>query len=112
MTVRTPRPATAGELSAAQLTRAFRHHVTPPGVRLRVRAARGGYQVDIPSASAGYAGIHPDSSPASAQEAARRLEAHLARSAGSPLSIQSVTLLRGGRTVRVFLALAGGGHGL
>ncbi len=101
MTGRRAPAAAAGPLSAAQITRAFRHAITPPGVRLHVRAGRGGYQVDIPSAVAGYAGIHPRNDPSRQQEAVRYMEEHLSRAAAAPVSIRSVTLLRGGRTVRV-----------
>jgi hypothetical protein len=99
--------APAGQLSAAQVTRAFRHAVTPPGVRLRTRATGGGYQVDIPSASAGHAGIHPRNDPSRQREAVRYLEAHLSRAAGVPVTIRSVTLLRGGHTVRVTVGPGG-----
>jgi len=90
----------AAGLSAAQITRAFRDTIVPPPARLRTRATRGGYEVEIPSASAGYAGIHPRNDPARQRQDADYWEACWSRM-GVPVTIQSLTLLRGGRTVRV-----------
>jgi hypothetical protein len=95
-----------GRLSAAQVTRAFRDHVVPPPARLRIRAAGAGYEVDIPSASAGYAGIHPRNDPDRHRDAIRCLEPRLSRAAGVPVAIRSVASIRGGHTVRVWVGPA------
>jgi hypothetical protein len=95
-----------GQLPAAQVTRAFRNYVVPHPARLRTRAAGAGYEVDIPSASAGYAGIHPRNDPDRRRDAIRWLEPRLSRAVGVPVAIRSVTLLRGGHTVRVWVGPA------
>jgi hypothetical protein len=95
----------SGALTVRQMTRAFRFYVTPPPVRLRVRADATGCRVDIPSASAGYAGIHPRNDPVTRLAATRHLEERLSRSLGTPVIIESAELLRGNDTVRVTVKL-------
>jgi hypothetical protein len=94
-------------LTAAVVTRAFRHTVAPRPIRLRTRAADGsGYEVDIPTAPAVHTGIHPRNDPGRQAAAIRYLEDHLSRLYGVALAIRSVTLLRGGQSVRVTIGPA------